>query len=201
MVMVIVKNIFIVVFFFGFGFVLVDNGFLNQLFGYLFYMNLNIDVVLYQGLVMINICLVDFVVVLGVGLMQELLLFLFSLGIFFNVVILVVLQFGLVGVLVGGVGVSNVLLFGSDLNVLINIGDGGVLLLGLLQVLVLVGNEQVVFNVIVNVFDFFMMVVQIVNSQLVVNVVFVVFNILGFGMVLLLLKIIEFLVIVVGLLG
>ncbi|MGT2434012.1 TadG family pilus assembly protein [Cupriavidus basilensis] len=187
----IAKNTSIVAFSLGSGLASVDNGLLNQLLGYLLHTNLNIDAVSYQGLATTNIRLADLAVALGAGSMQELLSLSPSLGTFFNAVISVASQSGLAGVSVGGAGASNALSFGSDLNVPINIGDGGASSPGLLQVLALAGNEQAALNATVNVLDLLTTAAQIANSQSAVNVAPVVLNILGLGTVSLSLKIIE----------
>ncbi|MCT7305300.1 TadG family pilus assembly protein [Ralstonia wenshanensis] len=187
----IAKNTSIVAFSLGSGLASVDNGLLNQLLGYLLHTNLNIDAVSYQGLATTNIRLADLAVALGAGSMQELLSLSPSLGTFFNAVISVASQSGLAGVSVGGAGASNALSFGSDLNVPINIGDGGASSPGLLQVLALAGNEQAALNATVNVLDLLTTAAQIANSQSVVNVAPVALNLVGLGTVTLSLKIIE----------
>ncbi|MGS0622111.1 TadG family pilus assembly protein [Ralstonia sp. VS2407] len=187
----IAKNTSIVAFSLGSGLASVDNGLLNQLLGYLLHTNLNIDAVSYQGLATTNIRLADLAVALGAGSMQELLSLSPSLGTFFNAVISVASQSGLAGVSVGGAGASNALSFGSDLNVPINIGDGGASSPGLLQVLALAGNEQAALNATVNVLDLLTTAAQIANSQSAVNVAPVALNLVGLGTVTLSLKIIE----------
>ena len=187
----IAKNTSIVAFSLGSGLASVDNGLLNQLLGYLLHTNLNIDAVSYQGLATTNIRLADLAVALGAGSMQELLSLSPSLGTLFNAVISVASQSGLAGVSVGGAGASNALSFGNDLNVPINIGDGGASSPGLLQVLALAGNEQAALNASVNVLDILTTAAQIANSQSAVNVAPVALNILGLGTVTLSLKIIE----------
>lgn len=121
--------------------------------------------------------------------MQELLSLSPSLGTLFNAVISVASQSGLAGCR-WGAGASNALSFGSDLNVPINIGDGGASP-GLLQVLALAGNEQAALNATVNVLDVLTTAAQIANSQSAVSVAPVALNILGLGTVTLSLKIIE----------
>jgi len=187
----IAKNTSIVAFSLGSGLASVNNGLLNQLLGYLLHTNLNIDAVSYQGLATTNIRLADLAVALGAGSMQELLSLSPSLGTLFNAVISVASQSGLAGVSVGGAGASNALSFGNDLNVPINIGDGGASSPGLLQVLALAGNEQAALNASVNVLDILTTAAQIANSQSAVNVAPVALNILGLGTVTLSLKIIE----------
>jgi len=187
----IAKNTSIVAFSLGSGLASVDNGLLNQLLGYLLHTNLNIDAVSYQGLATTNIRLADLAVALGAGSMQELLSLSPSLGTLFNAVISVASQSGLAGVSVGGAGASNALSFGNDLNVPINIGDGGASSPGLLQVLALAGNEQAALNATVNVLDLLTTAAQIANSQSAVNVAPVTLNLVGLGAVTLSLKIIE----------
>ncbi|CAJ0886307.1 TadG family pilus assembly protein [Ralstonia flatus] len=187
----IAKNTSIVAFSLGSGLASVNNGLLNQLLGYLLHTNLNIDAVSYQGLATTNIRLADLAVALGAGSMQQLLSLSPSLGNLFNAVISVASQSGLAGVSVGGAGASNALSFGSDLNVPINIGDGGASSPGLLQVLALAGNEQAALNATVNVLDLLTTAAQIANSQSAVNVAPVTLNLVGLGAVTLSLKIIE----------
>lgn len=187
----IAKNTSIVAFSLGSGLASVNNGLLNQLLGYLLHTNLNIDAASYQGLATTNIRLADLAVALGAGSMQELLSLSPSLGSLFNAVISVASQSGLAGVSVGGAGASNALSFGSDLNVPINVGDGGASSPGLLQVLALAGNEQAALNATVNVLDLLTTAAQIANSKSAVNVAPVALNILGLGTVSLSLKIIE----------
>lgn len=187
----IAKNTSIVAFSLGSGLASVNNGLLNQLLGYLLHTNLNIDAVSYQGLATTNIRLADLAVALGAGSMQQLLSLSPSLGNLFNAVISVASQSGLAGVTVGGAGASNALSFGNDLNVPINIGDGGASSPGLLQVLALAGNEQAALNATVNVLDLLTTAAQIANSQSAVNVAPVTLNLVGLGAVTLSLKIIE----------
>lgn len=187
----IAKNTSIVSFSLGSGLASVDNGLLNQLLGYLLHTNLNLDAVSYRGLATTNIRLGDLAVALGAGSMQELLALSPSLGTFFTTVVSVASQSGLAGVSVGGAGASNTLSFGSDLNVPINIGDGGASSPGLLQVLALAGNEQAALNATVNVLDLLTTAAQIANSKSAVNVAPVTLNLLGLGSVTLSLKIIE----------
>lgn len=187
----IAKNTSIVAFSLGSGLASVNNGLLNQLLGYLLHTNLNIDAVSYQGLATTNIRLADLAVALGAGSMQQLLSLSPSLGNLFNAVISVASQSGLAGVSVGGAGASNALSFGNDLNVPINIGDGGASSPGLLQVLALAGNEQAALNATVNVLDLLTTAAQIANSQSAVNVAPVTLNLVGLGAVTLSLKIIE----------
>ncbi len=187
----IAKNTSIVAFSLGSGLASVNNGLLNQLLGYLLHTNLNIDAASYQGLATTNIRLADLAVALGAGSMQELLSLSPSLGSLFNAVISVASQSGLAGVSVGGAGASNALSFGSDLNVPINIGDGGASSPGLLQVLALAGNEQAALNATVNVLDLLTTAAQIANSKSAVNVAPVALNLVGLGTVTLALKIIE----------
>jgi uncharacterized membrane protein len=123
--------------------------------------------------------------------MQELLALSPSLGTLFNAMVSVASQSGLAGLSVGGAGASNALSFGSDLNVPINIGDGGASSPGLLQVLALAGNEKAALDATVNVLDLLTTAAQIANSKSAVNVAPVSLNILGLGTVRLSLKIIE----------
>jgi len=187
----IAKNTSIVSFSLGSGLASVNNGLLNQLLGYLLHTNLNLDAASYQGLATTNIRLGDLAVALGAGSMQELLALSPSLGSFFTTVISVASQSGLAGVSVGGAGASNTLSYGSDLNIPINIGDGGASSPGLLQVLALAGNEQAALNATVNVLDLLTTAAQIANSKSAVNVAPVSLNLLGLGAVTLSLKIIE----------
>ncbi|WP_269321388.1 TadG family pilus assembly protein [Ralstonia sp. UNC404CL21Col] len=187
----IAKNTSIVAFSLGSGLASVNNGLLNQLLGYLLHTNLNLDAASYQGLATTNIRLADLAVALGAGSMQQLLSLSPSLGSLFNAVISVASQSGLAGVSVGGAGASNALSFGNDLNVPINIGDGGASSPGLLQVLALAGNEQAALNATVNVLDLLTTAAQIANSQSAVNVAPVTLNLVGLGAVTLSLKIIE----------
>lgn len=187
----IAKNTSIVSFSLGSGLASVNNGLLNQLLGYLLHTNLNLDAASYQGLATTNIRLADLAVALGAGSMQELLALSPSLGSFFTSVISVASQSGLAGVSVGGAGASNTLSYGSDLNVPINIGDGGASSPGLLSVLALAGNEQAALNATVNVLDLLTTAAQIANSQSAVNVAPVTLNLVGLGAVTLSLKIIE----------
>jgi len=187
----IAKNTSIVSFSLGSGLASVNNGLLNQLLGYLLHTNLNLDAASYQGLATTNIRLADLAVALGAGSMQELLALSPSLGSFFTTVISVASQSGLAGVSVGGAGASNTLSHGSDLNVPINIGDGGASSPGLLSVLALAGNEQAALNATVNVLDLLTTAAQIANSQSAVNVAPVTLNLVGLGAVTLSLKIIE----------
>ena len=187
----IAKNTSIVSFSLGSGLASVDNGLLNQLLGYLLHTNLNLDAVSYQGLATTNIRLGDLAVALGAGSMQQLLALSPSLGTFFNAVVSVASQSGLAGVSVGGAGASNTLSFGSDMNVPINIGDGGASSPGLLQVLALAGNEKAALDATVNVLDLLTTAAQIANSKSAVNVAPVSLNLIGLGTVRLSLKIIE----------
>lgn len=187
----IAKNTSIVAFSLGSGLASVNNGLLNQLLGYLLHTNLNLDAASYQGLATTNIRLADLAVALGAGSMQQLLALSPSLGSFFTTVISVASQSGLAGVSVGGAGASNTLSYGSDLNVPINIGDGGASSPGLLSVLALAGNEQAALNATVNVLDLLTTAAQIANSQSAVNVAPVTLNLVGLGAVTLSLKIIE----------
>ncbi|WP_244190898.1 TadG family pilus assembly protein [Ralstonia mannitolilytica] len=187
----IAKNTSIVAFSLGSGLASLDNGLLNQLLGYLLHTNLNLDAASYQGLATTNIRLGDLAVALGAGSMQELLALSPSLGTLFNAMVSVASQSGLAGLSVGGAGASNALSFGSDLNVPINIGDGGASSPGLLQVLALAGNEKAALDATVNVLDLLTTAAQIANSKSAVNVAPVSLNILGLGTVRLSLKIIE----------
>lgn len=187
----IAKNTSIVSFSLGSGLASVNNGLLNQLLGYLLHTNLNLDAASYQGLANTNIRLADLAVALGAGSMQQLLALSPSLGTFFNAVVSVASQSGLAGVSVGGAGASNALSFGSDMNVPINIGDGGAASPGLLQVLALAGNEKAALDATVNVLDLLTTAAQIANSKSAVNVAPVSLNLIGLGTVRLSLKIIE----------
>ena len=187
----IAKNTSIVSFSLGSGLVSINNGLLNQLLGYLLHTNLNLDAVSYQGLATTNISLADLAVALGAGSMQQLLALSPNLGTFFNAVISVASQSGLAGVSVGGAGASNTLSFGNDLNLPINIGDGGASSPGLLSVLALAGNEQAALDATVNVLDLLTTAAQIANSKSAVNVAPVTLNLVGLGAVTLSLKIIE----------
>lgn len=187
----IAKNTSTVAFSLGSGLASLDNGLLNQLLGYLLHTNLNLDAASYQGLATTNIRLGDLAVALGAGSMQELLALSPSLGTLFNAMVSVASQSGLAGLSVGGAGASNALSFGSDLNVPINIGDGGASSPGLLQVLALAGNEKAALDATVNVLDLLTTAAQIANSKAAVNVAPVSLNILGLGTVRLSLKIIE----------
>lgn len=187
----IAKNTSIVSFSLGSGLASINNGLLNQLLGYLLHTNLNLDAASYQGLANTNIRLADLAVALGAGSMQQLLALSPSLGTFFNAVVSVASQSGLAGVSVGGAGASNALSFGSDMNVPINIGDGGAASPGLLQVLALAGNEKAALDATVNVLDLLTTAAQIANSKSAVNVAPVSLNLLGLGSVKLSLKIIE----------
>ena len=149
------------------------------------------DAASYQGLATTNIRLGDLAVALGAGSMQQLLALSPSLGNFFTTVISVASQSGLAGVSVGGAGASNTLSYGSDLNVPINIGDGGASSPGLLQVLALAGNEKAALDATVNVLDLLTTAAQIANSQSAVDVAPVTLNLLNLGSVTLSLKIIE----------
>ncbi len=194
----IAKNTSIVSFSLGSGLASINNGLLNQLLGYLLHTNLNLDAVSYQGLATTNIRLADLAVALGAGSMQQLLALSPNLGTFFNAVISVASQSGLAGVSVGGAGASNTLSFGNDLNLPINIGDGGASSPGLLSVLALAGNEQAALDATVNVLDLLTTAAQIANSKSAVNVAPVTLNLLNLGAVTLSLKIIEPPVIAVG---
>ncbi|CAJ0729793.1 MULTISPECIES: TadG family pilus assembly protein [Ralstonia] len=194
----IAKNTSIVAFSLGSGLASLDNGLLNRLLGYLLHTNLNLDAASYQGLATTNIRLGDLAVALGAGSMQELLALSPSLGTLFNAMVSVASQSGLAGLSVGGAGASNALSFGSDLNVPINIGDGGASSPGLLQVLALAGNEKAALDATVNVLDLLTTAAQIANSKSAVNVSPVTLNLLGLGSVKLSLKIIEPPVIAVG---
>nr|WP_212635718.1 TadG family pilus assembly protein [Ralstonia insidiosa] len=187
----IAKNTSIVSFSLGSGLASINNGLLNQLLGYLLHTNLNLDAVSYQGLATTNIRLADLAVALGAGSMQQLLALSPNLGTFFNAVISVASQSGLAGVSVGGAGASNALSFGNDLNLPINIGDGGASSPGLLSVLALAGNEQAALDATVNVLDLLTTAAQIANSKSAVNVAPVTLNLVGLGAVTLSLKIIE----------
>ena len=187
----IAKNTPVVAFSLGSGLVSVNNGLLNQLLGYLLHTTLNLDVVSYQGLATTNIRLGDLGVALGAGTMQQLLALSPNLGTLFNAVVSVASQSGLAGVSVGGAGASNALSYGSDLNVPINIGDGGASSPGLLQLLALAGNEQSALDATVNVLDLLTTAAQIANSKSAVSVAPVSLNLVGLGTVRLSLKIIE----------
>ncbi|CAJ0822107.1 hypothetical protein LMG18101_04854 [Ralstonia flaminis] len=187
----IAKNTSIVSFSLGSGLASVNNGLLNQVLGYLLHTNLNLDAASYQGLATTNIRLADLAVALGAGSMQQLLALSPNLGTFFNAVISVASQSGLAGISVGAAGASNALSFGNDLNLPINIGDGGAASPGLLSVLALAGNEQAALNATVNVLDLLTTAAQIANSQSAVNVAPLTLNLVGLGAVTLSLKIIE----------
>ncbi len=187
----IAKNTSIVSFSLGSGLASINNGLLNQVLGYLLHTNLNLDAASYQGLATTNIRLADLAVALGAGSMQQLLALSPNLGTFFNAVISVASQSGLAGISVGAAGASNALSFGNDLNLPINIGDGGASSPGLLSVLALAGNEQAALNATVNVLDLLTTAAQIANSQSAVNVAPVTLNLVGLGAVTLSLKIIE----------
>jgi uncharacterized membrane protein len=98
-------------------------------------------------------------------------------------VISVASQSGLAGVTMGGAGASNALSVGSDLNVPINVGDGGAGAPGVLQVLALTGNEQAALNTTVNVLDLLTTAAQIANSKSAVSVAPVSLNLVGLGTV------------------
>jgi uncharacterized membrane protein len=194
----IAKNTPIVGFSLGSGLLSLNGGLLNQLLGYLLHTTLNLDAVSYQGLATTNIRLGDLAVALGAGNMQQLLTLSPSLSDFYTAVISVASQSGLAGVTMGGAGASNALSVGSDLNVPINVGDGGAGAPGVLQVLALTGNEQAALNTTVNVLDLLTTAAQIANSKSAVSVAPVSLNLVGLGTVNLSLKIIEPPVIAVG---
>ncbi|WP_296224162.1 TadG family pilus assembly protein [Ralstonia sp. UBA689] len=194
----IAKNTPIVGFSLGSGLLSLDNGLLNQLLGALLHTNLNLSAVSYQGLATTSIRLGDLMIALNVGTIQELLALSPRLGDLYAAMLSVANQSALAGVYWGAPGASNALSVGSDLNIPINIGDGGPGAPGLLELQALVGNEQAALNTQLNVLNLLTTAAQIANGKSAVAIDALNLNLLGLGTVGLSLKIIEPPVIAIG---